>query len=80
MQLPEDRCRNLDIEKRGGGKLPKRRAGEAKGRNLGKQEKESSGTKEPGWKLIKYARESRAGWIIDRFLRGKYWLRWSNIA
>ena len=31
--------------------------GGGKGRNLGKQAEESSGTKEPGWKVIKYARE-----------------------
>ena len=31
--------------------------GGGKGRNLGKQAEESSGTKEPRWKVIKYARE-----------------------
>ena len=55
MQLPE-----LDpviLTSKRVGEVAEKMCGGGKGRNLGKQAEESSGTKEPRWKVIKYARE-----------------------
>ena len=58
MQLPELDPVILTLKRVG--EVAEIMCGGGKGRNLGKKEQESSGAKEPGWKVIKYARESLA--------------------